>query len=51
MSAVKPNPDSPACYVNPSLAQKLLGWAARRNLTDICADTWCWQSQNPQGYI
>ena len=43
--------DIAACYADPSLAQKLLGWAARRNLTDMCADTWRWQSQNPQGYI
>ncbi len=43
--------DIAACYADPSLAQKLLGWAARRNLTDMCTDTWRWQFQNPQGYI
>jgi len=42
--------DIAACYADPSLSQRLLGWTARRNLTDICADTWRWQSKNPTGY-
>jgi UDP-glucose 4-epimerase len=37
-------------YADPSLAQALLGWKARRNLDQMCADSWRWQSQNPMGY-
>lgn len=42
--------DIAACYADTSLAEKLLGWKARRGLADICADAWRWQSKNPQGY-
>jgi len=42
--------DIAACYADPTLAKELLGWTARRTLTDMCTDTWCWQSQNPAGY-
>ncbi len=41
--------DIAACYADPSLAQHLLGWKARRALSDMCADTWRWQSGNPEG--
>ena len=42
--------DIATCYADPSLAEKLLGWKARRNLDQMCADSWRWQSQNPMGY-
>ena len=42
--------DIATCYADPSLAEKLLGWKARRNLVQMCADSWRWQSQNPTGY-
>ena len=42
--------DIAACYADTSLAQKLLGWKARRSLADMCADAWRWQSNNPSGY-
>jgi UDP-glucose 4-epimerase len=42
--------DIAACYADPSLAQRLLGWKARRTLSDMCMDTWRWQSGNPEGY-
>lgn len=42
--------DVAACYADTKLAQKLLEWKARRNLADMCADAWRWQSQNPSGY-
>ena len=32
------------------LAQKLLGWRAKHSLADMCADTWRWQRDNPNGY-
>ena len=37
-------------YADPSLAQELLGWKAQRDLKQMCADSWRWQSQNPMGY-
>lgn len=30
-------------YADPSLAEELLGWKARRTLEDMCRDTWRWQ--------
>jgi UDP-glucose 4-epimerase len=42
--------DIATCYADPSLAEKLLGWKAHRNLDQMCADSWRWQSQNPMGY-
>ena len=35
---------------DPGRAEKLLGWRARRDLDEMCADSWRWQEQNPQGY-
>lgn len=37
-------------YADASLAKSLLGWSANRNLGDMCAHSWNWQSKNPQGY-
>jgi UDP-glucose 4-epimerase len=42
--------DVAQCYADPSLAKKLLGWEAKRNLQDMCVDAWRWQSANPKGY-
>jgi len=42
--------DIAACYADTELAQKLLGWKARRSLADMCADAWRWQLRNPEGY-
>jgi UDP-glucose 4-epimerase len=42
--------DIASCYADTSLAQELLGWKARRSLTDMCSDAWRWQSRNPEGY-
>ncbi|WNB74169.1 UDP-glucose 4-epimerase GalE [Methylomonas koyamae] len=42
--------DVAACYADPSLAQQKLGWKAERDLTQMIADTWRWQSRNPNGY-
>ena len=38
-------------YGDPLRAQQCMGWQARRTLHDMCADTWRWQSNNPQGYV
>lgn len=37
-------------FADATLAKQKLAWETRRDLTDICRDAWCWQSQNPQGY-
>lgn len=42
--------DVAACYADTKLAKKILGWKAKRNLADMCADAWRWQSLNPGGY-
>ncbi|MGD2117620.1 MAG: UDP-glucose 4-epimerase GalE [Chromatiales bacterium] len=42
--------DIAACYADPSLAAKELGWSARLGLEDMCQDTWRWQSANPNGF-
>ena len=42
--------DIAACYADPKLALDLLGWRAERGLDAMCADTWRWQSANPQGF-
>jgi UDP-glucose 4-epimerase len=42
--------DLAAFWANPRLAEKTLNWRVQRSLDDMCADTWRWQSQNPNGY-
>lgn len=42
--------DIAACFANPSLAQKELGWKAKYTIQDACDSTWKWQSQNPNGF-
>jgi UDP-glucose 4-epimerase len=42
--------DIAACYAEVSLAERLMGWRATRSLAEACADTWRWQSGNPDGY-
>ncbi len=42
--------DLAAFWANPSLAEELLNWRVQRSLDDMCADSWRWQSQNPNGY-
>jgi len=37
-------------YADASLAERQLGWRAKHTLADMCADTWRWQSRNPDGY-
>ena len=42
--------DIAASYADPARANAELGWAATRTIDDMCADSWRWQSQNPNGY-
>jgi UDP-glucose 4-epimerase len=42
--------DIAAYWADASLADRLLGWRAERDLEQACADGWRWQRQNPEGY-
>lgn len=42
--------DIASCYASADKAKQLLGWEAIHTITDMCADTWRWQSMNPNGY-
>lgn len=42
--------DVATVYANASRAKKLLGWEAKKNLRDMCQDSWNWQKSNPNGY-
>ncbi len=42
--------DIATCYANPQKSREELGWQAEKNLEDMCADAWRWQSNNPRGY-
>jgi UDP-glucose 4-epimerase len=42
--------DVASCFADPSHALKALGWRATRGLSEMCADAWRWQNQNPKGY-
>ena len=42
--------DIASCYASANKAKALLGWQAELSITDMCADTWRWQSMNPNGY-
>jgi UDP-glucose 4-epimerase len=42
--------DVAACYADPALAQQLLGWTAQHDLDRMCADSWRWQTLNPNGF-
>jgi len=43
--------DIACCYADPTLANKELGWKARRGLREMCVDSWNWQTRNPDGFI
>ncbi|MDD5269498.1 MAG: UDP-glucose 4-epimerase GalE [Methylococcales bacterium] len=43
--------DLAECFANPELALKELNWKVEKNLDDMVADTWNWQTKNPQGYV
>lgn len=37
-------------YADPAKAYKELGWKAQLGIDEMCADSWRWQSHNPDGY-
>ena len=42
--------DIAACYADCSKAERELGWRAELSIEQACADSWRWQSQNPNGF-
>ena len=42
--------DIATCYCAPEKARKELGWTAEYGIEEMCADSWRWQSLNPDGY-
>ena len=42
--------DLATVYADPTKAKTVLGWTAKKTLEDMCADSWNWQSKNPNGY-
>jgi len=42
--------DLAVVYANCELAEKELGWKAKRSIHEACEDSWRWQSGNPKGY-
>ena len=42
--------DLPEFYANAAKALSLLDWRTEKTVDEMCADTWNWQSKNPQGY-
>lgn len=42
--------DIATCYADPTKAKLELGWEAKRDITEMCEDSWRWQEKNPNGY-
>ncbi len=42
--------DIAANYADAAKAKEELGWEAKYGIKEMCADSWRWQSQNPNGY-
>jgi len=42
--------DVAICYADPTKAKNELGWVAEKGIDEMCADSWNWQSKNPNGY-
>ncbi|USD67987.1 UDP-glucose 4-epimerase GalE [Vibrio sp. SCSIO 43136] len=42
--------DIAECWASTAKAESVLGWKATRSVDEMTADTWRWQSNNPQGY-
>ncbi|MCG9749223.1 UDP-glucose 4-epimerase GalE [Vibrio brasiliensis] len=42
--------DIAECWASTEKAERDLGWKAARSVDEMTADTWNWQSNNPQGY-
>lgn len=42
--------DIASVYADPIKAKEELGWQAKYGIEEMCADSWRWQSNNPNGY-
>ena len=42
--------DIAACWADPTKARTELGWRAELGIDEMCASSWNWQRQNPNGY-
>lgn len=42
--------DTAKLYAAAEKAERGLGWKAEKTIDEACADSWRWQSQNPNGY-
>ncbi len=42
--------DIAICYSDPTKAKEVLGWTAKRDIEEMCEDSWRWQSNNPNGF-
>lgn len=42
--------DIAECYADASLAKEELSWEAKNGIKEMCADSWNWQKNNPNGY-
>lgn len=42
--------DIATVYADPAKARNELGWEAQYGIEEMCADSWKWQSMNPNGY-
>lgn len=42
--------DIATCYADSTKAKNELGWVAEKGIDEMCADSWRWQSMNPDGY-
>jgi UDP-glucose 4-epimerase len=42
--------DAAESVADPTAAAHRLGWRARRQLAEMCADGWAWQRAHPRGY-
>lgn len=42
--------DISQAWADPTLANQMIRWHAKRNIKDMCKDAWRWQEKNPEGY-
>lgn len=42
--------DIATCYSDAAKAKEELGWVAEYGIKEMCADSWRWQKNNPNGY-
>lgn len=42
--------DIATCYSDAGLAKEELGWEAQYGIKEMCADSWRWQKNNPNGF-